>query len=80
MYHRPTQPHMEQNDTKSVARSCCGVELASQERKKKKKKKMEKTSYLVPLGSVFRWPFRWLSKTVLDVESLVEHDGEGLKS
>ena len=71
---------MEQNDTKSVARSCCGVELAREERKKKKKKKMEKTSYLVPLGSVCKWPFRRFTKTVLDVELLVEHDGEGLKS
>ena len=33
MYHRPTRPHMEQNDTKSVARSSTGVELCVEKRK-----------------------------------------------
>ena len=64
---------MEQVGVKNNARSRCGVELASLERKKKN----EKVSFSAPPGSVCRRRFSWVTMDLLGVKSLVEHDGEG---
>ena len=49
-------------------------------RRRKQTNKMEIMRFLAPPGSVCKRLFLLIKVSILDVKSLVEHNGEGLKS